>query len=222
VAADSLRVGGGTEPTRPWGVLGGTFDPPHYAHLAVAEWARESLDLAGVLFVPVGIPPHKGDRIVTAPSHRVAMLELAISGNPAFRVCRLEVDRPGPSYSADTIEALRSRPPHAEVEPVFILSAEAARLLHTWHDPARLLRLCRVAVVPRPGFRNPSRAWLSEHFPGLVDRFTFLDGPDMGHSASEIRHRIAAHQSIRYLLPPAVETYLVEHRLYPPELWTKN
>jgi len=217
-------VTAGTLPVedRPWGVLGGTFDPPHYAHLAIAERTRETLGLAGVLFVPTGIPPHKGDRIVTPPSHRMAMVELAISGNAAFRPSRLEVDRPGPSYSADTIELLRTRPAYAAAEPVFILSVEALAFLNTWHEPSRLLRLCRLAVVPRHGFRTPSRAWLAEHFPGQESRFVFLDGPDLGHSGSEIRRRVAAGQSIRYLVPPAVEAYVAEHRLYPSELWTKN
>ena len=94
-----------------WGILGGTFDPIHYAHLAIAEQARETLELAGVLFVPAGMPPHKTDRAVTAPSHRVAMVELAIADNPWFRLCRVEVDRPGRSYAVDTVQGLLAEPP---------------------------------------------------------------------------------------------------------------
>jgi nicotinate-nucleotide adenylyltransferase len=206
---------------RPWGILGGTFDPVHLAHLAIAEQTREALDLAGVMFVPAGMPPHKGDRIVTSPSHRVAMVELAIAGSAHFRLSRLEVDRPGPSYAVDTLEVLAGEDADRP-DPVFILSAEALASLNAWHEPDRLLTLARIAVVPRRGYRMPGRAWLSEHFPDREDRFLMLDGPDLGHSASEIRRRAAEGRSIRYLVPVAVEAYIRRNRLYPPELWTKN
>jgi nicotinate-nucleotide adenylyltransferase len=210
-------------PLRAWGVLGGTFDPVHYAHLVIAEQTREALDLEKVLFLPAGIPPHKRDQLVTGPSHRVAMLELAIAGHPHFRLSRLEVDRPGPSYAVDTLEELASMSrSERRPEPVMILSAEALRGLNAWRDPERVLDLCRVAVVPRRGYPMPGQPWLAEHFPGREARFTFLDGPDLGHSASDIRRRASEGRSIRYLVPEAVESYIAEHALYPPHLWSKN
>ncbi len=208
---------------RAWGILGGTFDPPHWAHLAIADHAREALDLEGVIFVPAGIPPHKRDRVSTPPRHRVAMVELAIAGNRRFRVGRMEVDRPGPSYTVDTMAVFSERArAEGRAEPVFIMSVDALRELNTWHDPRRLLDLCRICVVRRHGYRNPGRPWLAEHFPSQEERFVFLDGPDLGHSASDIRHRASSGLSIRYLLPSAVEAYVVEHSLYQPERWTKN
>jgi nicotinate-nucleotide adenylyltransferase len=215
-------VGVGT-PLRPWGVLGGTFDPVHWAHLAIAEQTRQALDLEKVLFVPAGIPPHKRDQMVTRPSHRVAMLELAIAGNPGFRLSRVEVDRPGPSYAVDTLETLAAGSrSEGRPEPVMILSAEALRGLNAWREPERVLDLCRMAVVPRRGYPTPGGPWLAEHFPGREARFTFLDGPDLGHSASDIRRRVSEGRSIRYLVPEAVEAYIAEHALYPPNLWAKN
>jgi nicotinate-nucleotide adenylyltransferase len=201
-----------------WGVLGGTFDPIHHAHLAIAEHAREALDLAGVLFVPAGIPPHKPDRSITAPAHRVAMVELAIADNPCFHLSRVEIDRPGTSYAVETLDILS----RDTSDLVFILSVEALKVLPGWREPSRILELCRLAVVPRRGYRPPARAWLAEHFPGQEDRVLFLDGPDLGHSATEIRRLASMGRSIRYLVPDAVAAYVRDQRLYPPELWAKN
>jgi nicotinate-nucleotide adenylyltransferase len=208
-----------------WGILGGTFDPIHYAHLAIAERARDALGLTGVLFVPAGSPVHKTHRTVTAPSHRLALVELAIEDDPHFRLSRIETERAGPSYSVDTVEALLADPPDEAAARhgfVFILSAEALAGLHRWRKPQRLLELCRLAVVPRLGVRTPGRDWLAEHFPGQEDRVIFLDGPDLGHSASLIRRLASEGRSIRYLVPPKVEAYIGERALYPPELWAKN
>jgi nicotinate-nucleotide adenylyltransferase len=208
-----------------WGLLGGTFDPVHYAHLAIAEAAADILELSGVLFMPAGLPPHKPERIVTPPSHRVAMVQLAIEGNERFRLSRLEVDRPGSSYAVETVARLVAEPldeAAARHGYVFILSVEALAGLHRWREPQRLLELCRIAVLPRLGHRAPGREWLAEHFPGQEDRVLFLDGPDLGHSASQIRRLAAQGRSIRYLVPDSVAAYIREHDLYPPELWQKN
>lgn len=200
------------------GVMGGTFDPIHLGHLTVAEQTREALDLARVLFVPAGQPPHKRDREVSPARHRVAMVELAVSDNPRFRVSRIEVDRAGPSFAVDTLAILAARADEEGRErPVFILSVEALAGFPTWRDPRMILELCRVAVVPRRGTAAPGRSWLSERFPGQEDRFVFLDGPHLGHSATDIRARVATDRSIRYLVPPAVQAYIEEHRLYRPD-----
>ncbi len=200
-----------------WGVLGGTFDPPHYAHLAIAEEARDALGLAGVLFVPAAIPPHKPGRRLAPARDRVAMVELAIADNAAFRLSRVEVDRPGPSYTADTIDLLLADPPQpwdSSAGLVFVLSVEALLGLETWHAPEQVLRSCRLAVVPRHGFSTEPRSWMADHFPAFEDRLIVLDGPDLGHSASAIRDRVAAGRTIRYLVPPAVEAYIMSRGLY--------
>lgn len=203
---------------RPVGILGGTFDPVHYGHLAVATRAREDLDLAGVLFVPASTPPHKLDRAVSPAVHRLAMVELAIADDPWFRASRVELDRPGPSYAIDTVTAIAAEgADEGREEPYFILSVEAFRDLPTWRHPHLVVERCRLAVVPRLGSRTPGREWIAEHFPGAEDRFTFLDGPSLGHSATDLRARVAAGRSIRYMVPPAVERYIGEHRLYERE-----
>jgi nicotinate-nucleotide adenylyltransferase len=200
-----------------WGLLGGTFDPIHYAHLAIAEHVREELDLEGVVFLPAGSPAHKQEREITPAAHRVRMVELAIADNPCFTLSTLEVERSGPTYLVDTLERLSVEPALAVPGAsgfVFILSAEALLALRDWRQPERILELCRLAVVPRLGLRMAGRAWVAEHFPGREDRVIFLDGPLLGHSATTIRARAGAGRSIRYLVPPGVERYIVREQLY--------
>jgi len=152
------------------------------------------------------------------------MVDLAIASNPAFRLSRVDVDRMGPSYAADTVEILGDEIRRAGMEPDlwWILSAEAFASLPTWRDPERLLAGCRMAVVPRPGARLPARAWVEEHFPGLGDRVTVLGGPVLDISSTLIRDRVVARRSVRYLVPDAVADYIEAHDLYPSELWRKN
>jgi nicotinate-nucleotide adenylyltransferase len=217
-------------PTRPpvlgsIGILGGTFDPVHVGHLAVAEEAREALGLERVLFVPAGLPPHKVGRSISPPEHRVAMVRLAIADNPAFGLSRIEVDREGPSFTVDTVAELLAAPATdgtAVARLTVIVSAELFGTLRTWHRPERLLELARLAVVPRGGYPPPSRAYLGEHFPGREDRVDFLDGPHLDVSATEIRARAAAGRSVRYLVPLAVSDYIRDHALYSDPSWWKN
>lgn len=202
---------------RPWGILGGTFDPIHLGHLAVAEQTRQDLDLAGVLFIPAAQSPLKPERPISPPEQRVAMVELAIAGNDGFRVSRMELDRPGPSYTVDTLLALHAAGTIAGADnpdPVLILSVETLPALVHWREPERLLDLCRVAIVPRRGYEGPQPGWLEARFPRHADRFTMLDGPDLGPSASDIRGRIATGRSIRYLVPDAVGRYIETYGLY--------
>ena len=203
--------------TRPWGILGGTFDPLHLGHLAIAEQTREALDLAGVVFIPAAQSPFKPDTPTTPIEHRVAMVELAVAGNAGFRVSRMELERPLPSYTVDTLESLHQNGRIAGgglPDPWLILSVESLRGLVDWRRPERLLELCRVAVVPRRGYDGPPAGWLEERFPGRADRFLMLEGPDLGPSASDIRARVAAGHSIRYLVPDAVARYIETHGLY--------
>lgn len=207
-----------TAPSRPGsiGVMGGTFDPIHLGHLAVAEEARETLGLASILFVPAGTAPHKLGGASASADDRVAMVRLALRGNPAFEVSRVDVDRAGPSYTADTIALLREALQAAglEADLTLIMSTETLAGLPSWHEPQRLVGQCRVAVVPREGHDAPTGAWLAEHFPGLENRFDLLTGPRLGISSTAIRERIAAGRSIRYLVPEAVERHIADHHLY--------
>lgn len=197
------------------GILGGTFDPIHLGHLAIAEQARDVLGLERVLFVPAARPPHKLDRPVSPAADREAMVALAIADNASFELSRLELERPGPSYAVDTVArvAARSRAEGRD-EPVFILSGEALLAFPTWRLPRRILQRCRLAVAPRPGTAPPSVEWLAEHFPGQADRLIFLPGPCLPHAATDIRRLVAEGRSIRYLVPTAVGRYIAEHGLY--------
>jgi nicotinate-nucleotide adenylyltransferase len=205
-------------PVRPGsiGIMGGTFDPIHVGHLAIAEEAREALGLARILFIPAAVPPHRPAGSVSPADDRAAMVALAIQGNPAFELCRLELDRPGPSFTSDTVEALAAAERAAGREPdlTFILSAETLRDVPTWHSPERLIAACRLAVVPRNGLAVPDRAWQREHLPGGESRVEHLSAPRLDVSSTIIRERRAAGRSIRYLVPPAVERYIGDHGLY--------
>jgi nicotinate-nucleotide adenylyltransferase len=194
------------------GIMGGTFDPIHVGHLAVAEEAREALGLDRVLFVPARQPPHKAPGSVTRVGDRVAMVQLAIADNPAFELSMVEVERTGPSFTVDTVEALARGNPGAALH--LILSAETFAELPTWHEPERLFDAARMAVVPREGYPAPDPAWLTGAFPGREDRVDYLEGPRLGLSSTALRARVAAGRSIRYLVPAAVAAYIAEHELY--------
>lgn len=198
------------------GIMGGTFDPIHFGHLAAADEAREVLGLERIVFVPAGIPPHKTDQHVSPAEHRLAMVEAAIADNAAFEVSRIDIDRAGPSYTVDTVELIADLERAAGREPdlTFILSVETLRELPTWHEPERLLDRCRLAVMPREGYPAPGRDWLAEHFPGREDRVVSLGGARLEISSSAIRARVARGRSIRYLVPAAVAAYIADHGLY--------
>jgi nicotinate-nucleotide adenylyltransferase len=202
--------------TRLVGILGGTFDPIHLGHLALARAAQAALGLDEIVFVPAGLPPHKiGSRIAPADD-RLAMVGLAIEGEPRWSVSRMEIDRPGPSYTIDTVESMlreaagSGRP----IELTVILSVESFADLPTWHDPARLLGLARVAVAPRAGHPAPTADWLRERLSGLGGRIAVLDGPQLEVSASDIRARVASGRPITPLVPPPVAQYIRAHHLY--------
>jgi nicotinate-nucleotide adenylyltransferase len=201
------------------GILGGTFDPIHYGHLVIAEEVREALSLDRVLFVPAAVPPHKIGLEITSAEGRAAMVELAIAGNPSFSMCRIELDRDGPSYTTDTLRELADEAARQRVarEFWFILSAEALAGLRGWDEPDRLLELARLAVVPRPGAPLPDAPALAAMLPGgtaAAARVDCVGTLSLANSASDIRRRAASGRSIRYLVPPAVEAYIREHRLY--------
>ena len=192
------------------GVLGGTFDPVHMGHLMLGESAREELGLDKVLFVPAGQPWRKADREITAAEHRVAMLRLATEENPAFEVSLVEVERNGPSYTVDTLEALSGE----DRELYCILGVDAFEDLPNWKEPKRIAELAVLAVTGRPGYREGvevSKKLLSLR---LGERVVWFHMPKLGMSASAIREHVRLGKSIRYLVPEAVEDYIRAHGLY--------
>jgi nicotinate-nucleotide adenylyltransferase len=193
------------------GLLGGTFDPPHYGHLVLAETARVQLGLDCVLFVVAGRPPHKPARPITPDPHRLAMVEAAIVGNPAFAISRVDLDRPGPHYTVETLSLLRREYPEAEL--FFLIGGDSLAQFLTWRDPAGILGQARLAVMPRPGY-EPDLAALERALPGMGGQLAWLDAPFLDISASDLRRRVRQDLPIRYLVPPPVEAFVREHRLY--------
>jgi nicotinate-nucleotide adenylyltransferase len=209
------------------GVYGGTFDPIHYAHLRVAEEAAEQLGLAEVRFVPAAMPNLR-DAPAATPEQRARMVELAIVGNPAFRLERCELERPGISYAVDTLERLRGEIGE-DATPVLMLGADAFARLTQWSRWERLFDLAHVAVVARPGaaiaperWNAPlQRYWSARHSPdssGLaqapVGRIVVAATRLLEISASEIRARLGRGASVRYLLPESVLAYIRSESLY--------
>ena len=205
------------------GVLGGTFNPIHIAHLRLAEEMREALSLERVLLVPAGDPPLKRSGIAAA-NHRLEMVKRASASNPALEVCDLELRRAGPSYSVDTLSELRSSRPDQALW--FLVGADTLGDLESWREPARLFTLAHFAVATRPGHAKPLR----ELLPAGLAR-AFRDGPrglvhESGNelraipftalaiSASDVRRRVACGASIRYLVPDEVIEYIGKHHLY--------
>jgi nicotinate-nucleotide adenylyltransferase len=191
------------------GVLGGTFDPPHIGHLIVASEARWQLDLDEVLLVPAREPPHKPGGTWAGAERRAGWLERAVAGLPGLVVSRLELEREGPSYTADTLDAMAAAEPGVALW--FILGADQLLELPTWRDPGRILAAARLAVVPRDGLGPEGlRARADEIGRGRVD---WVDVPHIGVSSSMIRQRIAAGQPISLLVPAEIEAALREEGL---------
>ena len=193
------------------GVLGGTFDPPHYGHLVLAENARVQLRLDRVLFVPAGRQPLKSDRPITPAHHRAAMVEAAIAGNPAFALSPVDLARPGPHYTVETLALLRQEYP--ETELFFLMGGDSLVDLLAWRDPVSIVRAATLAAMERPGY-EPDMAALERAVPGLRDRLVWLDAPYLDISSSDLRRRARAGLPLRYLVPPPVEAYIREQRLY--------
>jgi nicotinate-nucleotide adenylyltransferase len=194
------------------GIYGGSFDPIHIGHLAIAEDARYALDLVQVVFIPAARQPLKSDAQVTSGVHRLAMTRLACQSNSAFKVSDIELRRPPPSYTVDTLTALRAEFAGAS-ELVFILGADAARDLHRWYRAAEIPHLAHLAIVGRPGY-GVDLAALTTALPGLAGRYTLIDGPHLEVSSSDLRLRLAAGRPTRYQIPDPVLAHIAEHELY--------
>ena len=193
------------------GVLGGTFDPIHMGHLIAAEEVRVKVGLAEVLFVPAGQPWLKADRAISAAEHRVEMVRLAITGKPHFKLSRVEVERSGPTYTVDTIRELRVQF-GSEAELFFILGLDLLDELPRWKDPTRLIGLCRLVAVTRPGY--DAVGLQPQSIPGISKHLLQVEMSPVGISSSDIRARVANGSSIKNLVPELVENYIYEHGLY--------
>lgn len=193
------------------GILGGTFDPVHLGHLLLAESAAEELRLDRLVFMPAGRPWRKAARAVTAAEHRLAMLRLAVRDNPGFEVSTVELDREGPSYTVDTLAALREAEPGAEL--FFIVGEDALADLPKWHAPARILELATIAVAARSA-DGPNLREIERLMTGLVADAVWLRMPIIEISATGVRERVRLGMSIRYRVPAPVEAYIREHGLY--------
>jgi nicotinate-nucleotide adenylyltransferase len=189
------------------GILGGTFDPIHLGHLRAAETAREGLDLDLVAFVPSAVPPHRTGRL-TAALDRFAMACLASAGHPHFVAWDTELKRPGPSYTVDTLAALRTERPDDDL--VLVVGSDTWTEMTGWREPERVFSLAEVAVVSRPGQPASDPA---PPFPGARG-VVHVEGPALAISATSIRERVRRGQSVRYLVPDPVAEYVAKRRLY--------
>lgn len=199
------------------GIMGGTFDPVHYGHLVTAEEARVQFDLAHVYFVPNRFSPHKRLDQVTDPEHRFRMMTLAVRTNPRFSVSRLEIDRAGPSYTIDTLLALRAE--HAARDLFYVTGADAILQIvrGEWERSAELLGLCQFIAASRPGFPIDVHDLRRYNVTGqLLDNLHVMEIPALSISSTDIRRRVAEGRPIRYLLPDDVAGYIAEHGLYRP------
>ena len=195
------------------GVLGGTFDPVHLGHTGMAGEAKKALGLDRVILVPAGQPTFKVNRKITPAEHRLQMLRLAVQGRPGLEVSSMEIDRPGPTYTVDTLAELRRRPgPQAEI--YFILGWDSLSQLLDWHEPHRLIELSRLVAVPRPGSPRPDMKDLERKIPGISKNVIFLTGPNIDISATVIRDKVARGEKIGDLVPATVAEYVKKHKLY--------
>lgn len=195
------------------GVLGGTFDPIHIGHLILAEEVRARLNLAEILFVPAGQPWLKVDSPISPAEHRVEMVRLAIADKPYFKLSAMEIERAGPTYTVDTIAELKAQLGTGD-ELFFILGWDNLAELPQWQQPSRLITMCRLVAVPRPGYPLPDLKALEASIPGLSQRVTLMDKPEIDISASAIRDRVTQGLSIRHLVPEPVDEYIRQHKLY--------
>jgi nicotinate-nucleotide adenylyltransferase len=199
-----------------YGLFGGTFDPPHIAHLFIAQEALSRLGLERVYFVPTGLPPHKQGVRITSAAHRLAMLERAITGNPGFAISTVELERPGPSYTVDTVARLTSQWGH-NAQLALLVGWDMLLDLPQWRDPQAIVDMvARIVAIQRPGYADGGveEDAVMRALPGLRAKLIKLPVPQLGISATELRTRVSESLPIRYLVPDGVAEYIAEHRLY--------
>lgn len=191
------------------GIFGGSFNPPHVAHLAVAEAARDQAGLDQVLWIPAATPPHKQGRAMTEAYHRLAMTRRVVADNEAFEVSDWEIEQGGVSYTIDTIRAFQGEQPG--VDFYLILGGDSLAQFASWREPEEILRRVSLIVYPRPG------ADLADVDPAVMARATVLDRPLLDPSSTVIRRLLRSGRSARYLVPDSVLAYIAEHGLYSEE-----
>jgi nicotinate-nucleotide adenylyltransferase len=196
-------------------VFGGTFDPIHIGHLIIAIDVQAVLELDTVLFVPAGHPPHKPDSLISSNEDRLFMLDAALSGQPSFKISTVDLDRPGPSFTADTLAQLATQHPSDDL--FFIMGADSLRDFPTWRDPERILDLAQLAVAARPAVPIDINR-VNAEIPGAAQRIHLVDTPSIGISASSIRKRVSERRPITFQVPAEVERYILEQRLYRPAI----
>ncbi len=189
------------------GLMGGTFDPIHIAHLVIAADALDQLGLDRVIFVPSARPPHKNGEDVSSVEHRLEMVRLAIDGDERLEISDLEVRRPDPSYTIETVRQFRRELGEGE-KLYFIMGADSLAQFFTWKEPLDLIAACEFVVAPRPGVAPDAGD------PRIRGKVRLLDSPMIGVSSSDIRDRVRTGRSIRHLVPPAVLAYIEEKNLY--------
>ena len=192
------------------GIIGGTFDPIHVGHLLVAENARVSMEMEEVVFIPTGQPWMKSGRALTPAHHRMNMVRMAIASNSFFRASSMEIDRPGPTYTVDTLREMRQEL-DGEDDLYFILGSDSSEKFHQWKEPEEVLRLCTIVTMPRTGSQNHHLSGIDQSGFGKV---VFLKGPMVDISGTEIRRRVSLGLSVRYLVPDEVEHYIRRYGLY--------
>ena len=195
------------------GVLGGTFDPPHIGHLWLATLAMDAMRLDRVLFMPAAQPPHKIGQSVSRATDRLLMTRLAIAGEPRFELCPIEMERPGPSYTIDSVDELERLYP-GDAELYLVMAADSLAQIDTWREPDRLLERIEWIVGPRPRDPLPDREALVARFGENASRIHLLQGPSLDVSSTALRQRVADGQPIRYLVPRGVEELITERGLY--------
>ena len=195
------------------GVFGGTFDPIHLGHLIIAEESRQQLGLDEVIFIPTGEPWMKAGKPLSPSHHRLNMVRLAIASNPFFRACSMEIDRPGPTYTADTLEGMCQGDSGTD-EIYLILGIDSLGQFQSWKEPGRVLELCRLLVAPRPGCQDADLATLDSLHSGARERVVMLQGPIVDISGTNVRSRVVQGHSVRYLVPEEVESYMYRYGLY--------
>ena len=194
------------------GIFGGTFDPPHLGHLILASEARAQLRLNRLLWVLTPIPPHKLNRPISSLEDRQAMVKLALKDEPAFEFSRIEIKRPGPHYTLDTLRIVSEQYPRADV--ILLLGGDSLRDLPTWHQPMDVVAAChQIGVMRRPG-DSIDMAKLEKKIPGLNRKVKFVEAPLLEIASSEIRRRAARGLPFRYYLLPAIYQYIQKHHLY--------
>jgi nicotinate-nucleotide adenylyltransferase len=194
------------------GVLGGTFDPIHHGHLVAAQEACYQLELDRVLFVPAGTPPHKPSGPITHARHRLRMIELAMGDRPCFALSRVDMDRPGPHYTADMLQLLKDEW-GVGTALFFIEGADSLADILDWYQPQRIVELAEIVVVDRHGAQLDLDR-LEQHLPGIAGRLHRVHMPLLDISSTDLRERVRQGRPIDYLLPREVRDYILEHELY--------